>query len=150
MPAILVIHGPNLNLLGEREPQWYGRTSLEEVNKLIRDKAARIGCSVEIKQSNHEGAIVDMVQEARGGFQGILINPAAFTHTSIAIRDALAATGIPAVEVHLSNVFQREEFRRVSLTAPVCIGSLCGFGPYGYLLGLEALVHALQQKGPAQ
>jgi len=143
MLVVLVIHGPNLNLLGEREPEWYGRMSLDEVNKLIEEKARELSCRVEIKQSNHEGEIVDSIQEARGRAGGILINPAAFTHTSIAIRDALVASGLPAVEIHLSNVFGRDEFRHVSLTAPVCIGSLCGFGPHGYLLGLEALVHII-------
>lgn len=137
---ILVIHGPNLNLLGSREPEVYGKVSIAEINRKLRLKAKELGVGLEIAQSNHEGKIVDLIGKASGrGIQGILINPAAYTHTSIAIRDALSAVKVPAVEVHLSNIYRREPFRHVSLTASVCVGQVSGFGLNSYLLGLEAL-----------
>lgn len=136
---ILVLHGPNLNLLGTREPGVYGSVTLEEINRMLSSLASEIGCELEIFQSNSEGALVDKIQAAAQGFAGILINPAAYTHTSVALRDALAAVGLPTVEVHLSNIHSREEFRRHSYIAPIAMGQICGFGPDSYLLGLRAL-----------
>ena len=144
---ILVIHGPNLNLLGKREPEVYGKASLSRINQSIQAEAEKVGAKVEIVQSNHEGELVDLIGNVRQGYDGILINPAAYTHTSVALRDALSACGIPAVEVHLSNIYGREEFRRQSLTAPVCIGQVSGFGETSYLLGLAGLVKALRKEG---
>jgi 3-dehydroquinate dehydratase-2 len=135
---ILVLHGPNLNLLGRREPEVYGRLTLEEVNGLIRKRAEELGVEVEIHQSNHEGVLVDLIQAAPGRFDALVINPGALTHYSLSLRDAIAAAGIPAVEVHLSNIHAREGFRRRSVTAPVCRGVVAGFGARSYLLALEA------------
>ncbi len=140
MTKILVIHGPNLHLLGTREPETYGSVTLAEIDQSIASLAAELGCAVESFQSNHEGEIIDRIGKARGAFQGILINPAAFTHTSVAVRDAIAAAGLPAVEVHLSNIHSRESFRHISYIAPVCRGQISGFGPDSYLLGLRALM----------
>lgn len=140
MKKILVIHGPNLNLLGKREPQVYGRTTLAQINNALKKIAAKKKVSLAIKQSNHEGEIVDLIQSSRKKFHGILINPAAYTHTSVAIRDAIAACGIPAIEVHLSNIYSREEFRHKSLVSPVAKGTLMGFGLNSYTLGLQALI----------
>ena len=136
---ILIIHGPNLNLLGSRESDIYGTKSLAEINDSLNQLAAELGVEIEIEQSNHEGEIVDVIQKA-GDYSALLINPAAYTHTSIAIRDAIAAVKIPAVEVHLSNIHKREEFRQKSLIAPVATGQISGFGPDSYLLGLRAAV----------
>src|SRR3989338_2344243 len=143
--ALLVIHGPNLNLLGKREPHIYGKVSLDRINNLIERESEKMNVQVTIAQSNHEGELVDLIGNARNQYDGILINPAAYTHTSVALRDALSACGIPAVEVHLSNIYGREEFRRQSLTAPVCVGQVSGFGEQSYLLGLEGLVKALRK-----
>jgi 3-dehydroquinate dehydratase-2 len=140
MKKILVIHGPNLNLLGQREPKVYGKITLEAINDALKKIARKRKASLVIKQSNHEGQIVDLIGKARAKFNAILINPAAYTHTSVAIRDALAACGIPAIEVHLSNIYSREEFRQKSLISPVVKGSIMGFGSKSYLLGLEALL----------
>ena len=143
---ILVVHGPNLNLLGEREPEVYGRISLPKINQLIQTEAKKMGIRVKMVQSNHEGKLVDLIGGAKRLYDGILINPAAYTHTSVALRDALSASGIPAVEVHLSNIYGREEFRRHSLTAAVCIGLVSGFGEASYLLGLQGLVTFLDSR----
>lgn len=137
---ILVLHGPNLNLLGVREPEVYGTLTLDDINSALAGLAAELGCSLSIVQSNSEGEIVDTIQAAIGRFNGILINPAAYTHTSVAIRDALSAVSLPVVEVHLSNIHRRESFRRRSYIAPVSVGQICGFGRDSYLLGLRALV----------
>lgn len=138
-PYILVIHGPNLNLLGKREPNVYGKLTLDEINDKLILKAEKLGIRLEFMQSNHEGVIVDAIQQAEGCFAGIVINAAAFTHYSIAIRDALAAVSVPAIEVHLSNIYKREEFRHHSVIAPVVHGQISGFGADSYLLALEAV-----------
>lgn len=142
---VLVIHGPNLNLLGTREPRTYGTRTLDQINGDIASLAAELGVEVSFVQSNAEGGIVDAIQGAVGHYDGILMNPAAYTHTSVAIRDAVAAVGIPTVEVHLSNIHAREPFRHVSFLAPVCVGQICGFGHRSYLLGLRALVAHLEK-----
>lgn len=136
---ILVIHGPNLSLLGRREPQVYGSVTLDEINRRLQERAQLLGMDLEILQTNHEGVMVDAIGQAMDKFQGIIINPAAFTHYSVAVRDALAAVGIPIIEVHLSNIYCREEFRQHSITAPVVTGQISGLGPAGYLLALEAI-----------
>lgn len=137
---LLVIHGPNLNLLGSRETAIYGLETMEGINELCAALAAELGVSVECRQSNSEGEIVDMIQKAAATAKGIVINPGAYTHYSYAIRDALAAVKLPAVEVHLSNVYTREEFRHTSVIAPVAVGQIAGFGADSYLLALRALV----------
>jgi len=136
---ILVINGPNLNLLGTREPGIYGAETLEDINCSVQDAAQQLAVSVQFFQSNSEGELVDAIQRAVGIFDGIIINPAAYTHTSIALRDAISAVAIPTVEVHLSNVYRREEFRHQSFIAPVSIGQITGFGATGYRLALEGL-----------
>ncbi|MDP3919377.1 MAG: type II 3-dehydroquinate dehydratase [Candidatus Omnitrophota bacterium] len=141
---ILVIHGPNLNLLGAREVNVYGRTTIAEINRRLKDAAAKLNYTLRVVQSNHEGEIVDLIQGATNKYQGILINPAAYTHTSVAIRDALMASNLPSVEVHLSNIYQREEFRQRSLTVGACVGQIAGFGMDSYLLGLQALTSVVR------
>lgn len=139
-PAIrvLVLHGPNLNLLGSRAPAVYGRTTLAEIDAALEERGRRAGAEVESAQRNGEGELVSAIQDAASRYDALVINPAAYTHTSVAIRDALEASGIPAVEVHLSNIHAREEFRARSLTAPACIGQISGFGARSYVLGLDA------------
>lgn len=143
--SILVLHGPNLNLLGQREPGIYGALTLAEINRLLQEKATQLQASVFAVQSNHEGVLVDAIHEALGKHQGILINAGAYTHTSVALRDAIAAVNLPTVEVHLSNIYRREDFRHHSYIAPVVIGQISGFGGQSYLLGLQALVHHLRK-----
>ncbi len=138
MPTIMVLHGPNLNLLGSREPELYGSETLEEINGRLERLAAELGVEIVVRQSNHEGELVEAIQEAPDVAEALIINPAAYTHTSVAIRDALLAVGLPAVEVHLSNPQQREPFRHESLIADVVIGTVSGFGPMSYELALRA------------
>lgn len=146
MKKILVIHGPNLNLLGKREVDIYGNVTIDEINADLRKLAKTKKVSLEILQSNHEGDIVESIGKAKGRFDAILINPAAYTHTSVAIRDAVSAVDIPTVEVHLSNIYAREEFRHTSLIAPVARGQVSGFGKASYILGLEALVELIGKR----
>ena len=146
MKRILVIHGPNLQLLGSRQPDIYGTADLKKINADLKTSAAKRGITLDILQSNHEGDIVERIGKARGRVDGLLINPAAYTHTSVAIRDAIEASGLPAVEVHLSNIYAREPFRHQSLIAPVCLGQVSGFGPASYRLGLDALLSLRDNK----
>lgn len=144
---ILVLHGPNLNLLGQREPEIYGNLTLKHVDKLLLEKGRKMGVDVDCFQSNHEGAIVDNIHQAFGNYEGIVINAGAYTHTSVAIRDALAGVNLPTVEVHLSNIYRREEFRHHSYIAPISVGQISGFGVDSYLLGLQALVNHITSIG---
>ena len=146
MLHILVLHGPNLNILGTREPTVYGAANLAEINDMLMGLGKELGVSVEARQSNIEGELVTWIQQAPSQFHGLVFNPAAYTHTSIALRDAVTGVGLPMVEVHLSNIHRRESFRRRSYLASVSLGQISGFGPQSYLLGLRALVHTLQDK----
>lgn len=138
MRKVLVIHGPNLNLLGEREPEVYGSVTLEDINKSLEEAAKKSGVEIKTYQSNHEGELVEAIQNARNWADVIIINPAAYTHTSVAIRDALSAVNVPAIEVHLSNIHARENFRQSSHVSPVSVGQVVGFGKNSYLLALQA------------
>jgi 3-dehydroquinate dehydratase II len=144
MKKVLVIHGPNLQLLGTREPGIYGKVTLGQINAGLKAIAARRSVRLSLLQSNHEGEIVDAICSSRGSCDGIVLNPAAYTHTSVAIRDAIAACSLPCVEVHLSNIYAREEFRQKSLVSPVARGTVMGFGPASYFLGLEALIDLIE------
>ena len=146
MKKFLVINGVNLNMLGVREPDIYGKGTLAALEEQIKAKAAELGCGVEFFQSNYEGAICDEIQEAQGVFDGIMINPGAFTHYSYAIRDALGSVKLPAIEVHISNIHKREEFRHTSVIVPECMGQICGLGFKGYELALEALCDAVEDR----
>ena len=140
---ILVLNGPNLNLLGTREPEKYGTQTLADIENFLKEEASKLNVEIVFYQSNIEGELVNKIQEAKGTFDGIIINPAAYTHTSVAIRDAFLAVSVPAVEIHLSNIHTREEFRKTSLTAPACIGQITGFGANSYKLGLIAITDYL-------
>jgi 3-dehydroquinate dehydratase-2 len=144
-PEILILNGPNLNMLGQREPEIYGTTTLNDINSLCEKTAAGLDLSVDCRQSNHEGELVSWIQEARGQKQGIIINAAAYTHTSVALHDALKAADLPVIEVHLSNTFAREEFRHISYISPLAKGVLCGFGDFGYSLALQAMKQILSE-----
>jgi len=141
---ILILHGPNLNLLGKREPDVYGSLTLDEINNLLSESGKSLGVEVTCQQSNHEGALIDALHEAINWADGVVFNPGGYTHTSVSIRDAVAAIGIPVVEVHMSNVYAREEFRHKSLISAVCLGKVVGFGWQSYALGLRALVDSMQ------
>jgi len=138
---ILFLNGPNLNLLGQREPQTYGTETLADVEAKVRREASGMQVQVDFQQSNSEGELVTWVQKSKGHYDAIVINAGAYTHTSIAIRDAIAAAAVPTIEIHLSNIHAREQFRQHSFLAPVCRGQICGFGPYSYILGLRAAVN---------
>jgi len=138
---VLFLNGPNLNLLGTREPEVYGRLTLADIEAKVREQAVRLKVMVEFRQSNQEGELVSWIQEAKGKFNAIVINAAAYTHTSVALRDAISAVGVPTIEIHLSNIHAREEFRHKSFIASVCRGQICGFGAKSYLLGLEAAIY---------
>jgi len=137
---ILFLNGPNLNLLGTREPEVYGRLTLKDIEAKVRDRAAKLGAEIDFRQSNLEGELVAWIQQSKGIYNVIVLNAAAYTHTSIALRDAISAVGVPTIEIHLSNVHAREEFRHKSLIAPVCKGQIAGFGAESYVLALEAAV----------
>jgi len=138
---VLFLNGPNLNLLGQREPDVYGKTTLSDIEARVRGRANSLAATVDFRQSNHEGELVSWIHDARGKFDAIVINAAAYTHTSVALRDAIAGVGVPTIEIHISNVHAREEFRHHSVIAAVCRGQITGFGPFSYLLALEAAVN---------
>ncbi|MGM3307024.1 type II 3-dehydroquinate dehydratase [Anabaena sp. WFMT] len=144
--SILILHGPNLNLLGQREPGIYGSLTLVEINRLLEAEGLKLQAKVTAVQSNHEGVLLDTIHQALGLHQGIVINAGAYTHTSVALRDAIAAVNLPTVEVHLSNIYRREDFRHHSYIAPVVIGQISGFGVQSYLLGLQALIHHIRKE----
>jgi len=143
---ILFLNGPNLNLLGQREPEVYGRETLADIEAAVRERAGQLKVKIDFRQSNVEGELVDWIQQAKGKFDVIVLNAAAYTHTSIALRDAIAAVGVPTIEIHLSNVHAREKFRQKSLIAPVCCGQIIGFGAKSYILAVEASVHVNENR----
>lgn len=146
---VVVLHGPNLNLLGSREPKVYGHTTLREIDQTLVDRGRELGLVVEPFQSNHEGALIDRIQQARGHAQALIINAGGLTHTSVSLRDAIAALALPTIEVHLSNLYAREEFRHHSFLAPVCLGQIAGLGPMSYRLALDALAALLLAGAPS-
>jgi 3-dehydroquinate dehydratase-2 len=148
MKRVLVIHGPNLNLLGRREPDIYGSESLDSLNRRLSQEAEALGLELELFQSNHEGALIDRLQEAAGGSDGVILNPGGLAHSSVSLRDAVAAAGVPVIEVHLSNTVARESFRRRDLIAPVCTGLVMGLGPGSYLAALGAMQRLLEDGEP--
>lgn len=145
MIPVLVIHGPNLNLLGQREPDVYGRMTLAEIDQRLKEDGAAMGLEVRSFQSNHEGALIDCLQDAQNWARGVVFNPGGYSHTSVALRDAVAAIRLPVVEVHLSNIQARDSFRHTSMIAPVCVGSIAGFGWRSYVLGIQALQQILSE-----
>ncbi|MCO5155790.1 MAG: type II 3-dehydroquinate dehydratase [Aquamicrobium sp.] len=145
--SLLVLNGPNLNLLGTRQPEVYGSTTLADVEALCRETGDRLGIGIDFRQSNHEGVLVDWIHEAKGLHAGIVLNAAAYTHTSIALMDAIASVELPVAEVHLSNIHRREEFRHLSYISKVAVGMIAGFGAHGYVLGIEALANHLNAAG---
>jgi 3-dehydroquinate dehydratase-2 len=149
MKPVFVLNGPNLNLIGEREPEIYGRQTLADVERLLREQAAGAGMEIDFRQTNHEGELVGWIQEARQSACALILNAAAYTHTSIAILDALRALAVPVVEVHLSNIFKREEFRHRSFVSPAATGLICGFGAQGYHLALSAIIAIVKTTDPS-
>jgi len=145
---ILFLNGPNLNLLGQREPEVYGRETLADIEAAVRERAKQLKVKIDFRQSNVEGELVDWIQQAKGSFDVIVLNAAAYTHTSVALRDAISAVELPTIEIHLSNVHAREKFRQKSLIAPVCCGQIIGFGSKSYILAVEASVHVNEIKKP--
>lgn len=141
--SILILNGPNLNLLGTRQPEVYGSTTLADVEAMCAEKARSLGVEIDFRQSNHEGTLVDWIHEAKGKHDGIVINAGAYTHTSVALLDAIASVELPVAEVHISNIHKREEFRHLSYISKVALGMICGFGPYGYVIAIDALAHHL-------
>jgi 3-dehydroquinate dehydratase-2 len=144
--SLLVLNGPNLNLLGQRQPQVYGKATLADVEALCREAAGRLELDIEFRQSNHEGVLIDWLHEAKGRHHGVVLNAGAFTHTSIALMDAIASVELPVAEVHLSNIHRREDFRHLSYVSKVALGMICGFGPHGYVLAMEALAAHLRAR----
>ena len=147
MASILILNGPNLNLLGTRQPEVYGHATLADIEAMCRARAEALGLTLDFEQSNHEGALVDAIHAARGRHDGIILNAGAYTHTSVALMDALSSVELPAIELHLSNIHAREEFRHISYIAKVAVGVICGFGPRGYTLALDAMVDHLEAAG---
>lgn len=145
--SILVLNGPNLNLLGTRQPEVYGSTTLADVEAACRKKGQDLGIGIECRQSNHEGTLVDWIHEAKGKFAGIVINAGAYTHTSVAIMDAMASVEVPVAEIHISNIHKREEFRHLSYISKVAVGMICGYGPFGYLMAIDGLVNHINGGG---
>jgi 3-dehydroquinate dehydratase-2 len=150
MPHILILHGPNLNMLGQREASIYGSTSLAEIDKLVKEEATRMGLEMTILQSNYEGRLVEAIQDARGKYDVVIINPAAYTHTSIALRDTILAVNIPVIEVHISNIYKREAFRHKSYITGVAVGQICGFGINSYLLAIRAAAKIIEERKSVQ